>query len=202
MKKYWTERRAKAPITLIRREGRRVAGTHYGPPREPWTPTIPWAPWRMRFVQRCRSFSRGRSTVGSRLLPNGARDIPRDEKALSFLRPPGLIENPQGSYISPTRAFLVLDEDGSFRTPYELMQRKDSMAALKAQITQGKRASDVLHLLWKSSEPLELRAVENLLRRLSQAIIPATPARFCAYEEPRFRAALRMQLGMTRSRRR
>jgi hypothetical protein len=118
-----------------------------------------------------------------------------NEKALSFLRPPGFIEGTQGSYISATRAFLVQDEDGSLRTPYELMQRKDSVEALKTQIKHGKHLSDALNILWKSSEPLELRAVENLLRRLSQAVIPQTSARFHAYEEPRFRAALRMQFG-------
>jgi RNA polymerase sigma-70 factor (ECF subfamily) len=197
MKKHWSERRAKVPITPEKaRKVRELLARTYKPSARAQDPNHPvgavadairaalpqFQPWQIDWS--AVDFSRIVHEISQ-----------GDEKALSFLRPPGFIENPQGSYISSTRAFLVLDEDGSFRTPYELMQRKDSMAALKTQITQGKRVSDVLRLLWKKSEPLELRAVENLLRRLSQAIIPATPARFCAYQEPRFRAALRMQLG-------
>ena len=197
MKKHWTERRAKAPITPEKaRKVRELLARTYGPSARALDPHHPvgaaanairaalpqFQPWQIDWS--AVDFSRIVHEISQ-----------GDEKALSFLRPPGLIENLQGSYISPTRAFLVLDEDGSFRTPYELMQRKDSIATLKTQITQGKRVSDILHLLWKSSEHLELRAVENLLQRLSETVVPAAPARFCAYEEPRFRAALRMQLG-------
>jgi hypothetical protein len=75
------------------------------------------------------------------------------------------------------------------------MQKKDSLGAMKTQIKQGKRLSDVLRLLLKKSQSLELRVIEDLLRRLSEIIVPATPVRFCSCDEPRFRAALRMQLG-------
>ncbi|MEK7995373.1 MAG: hypothetical protein AAB403_16345, partial [Planctomycetota bacterium] len=74
-----------------------------------------------------------------------------NEKALSFLRPPGFNEGSQESYISAMRAFLVQDEDGSLRTAYELMQRKDSVGALKTQIKQGKRLSEAMSLIWKKS---------------------------------------------------
>jgi RNA polymerase sigma factor (sigma-70 family) len=117
-----------------------------------------------------------------------------DEKALSFLRPPDFIEGSQGSYISAMRASLLQDEDGTFCTPYELMQKKETMEAMKAQIKQGKRLSDILHLLWKKPDPMELRTVEEVLRRLSVTIASTTPVRFCSYEEPRYRAALRMQI--------
>lgn len=40
-----------------------------------------------------------------------------------------------------------------------------------------------------------LRTIEELLRRLSEQVIPGAPVQFRSYEEPRYRAALRMQLG-------
>jgi len=197
MKKHWTPKRAETPLPPEKERRLRQMVTHtYGPSPRAQDPNHPvgavanairaalpqFQPWQIDwsavdFSRMVQEISQG------------------DEKALSFLRPPGFIEGPQDSYISTTGAFLVQDEDGSLRTPYELMQRKDSAEALKAQVKQGKRLSDALNLLWKSTEPLELRAVENLLRRLAGAIVPQTPARFFAYEEPRFRAALRMQLG-------
>ncbi|MHC4574105.1 MAG: hypothetical protein ACYS76_08230 [Planctomycetota bacterium] len=49
--------------------------------------------------------------------------------------------------------------------------------------------------MWKRLQPLELWAVEELLRRLSDVVVPGTPVHFYPYDEPRYRAALRMQLG-------
>ncbi len=197
MKKHWAPKRAGTPLPPDKeRRLRQMVTRTYGPSPRAQDPNHPvgavantiraalpeFQPWQIDwsavdFSRMVQEISQG------------------DEKALSVLRPPGFIEGPQDSYISATRAFLVQDEDSSLCTPYELMQRKDSVEALKTQIKQGKRLSDALNLLWKSSEPLELRAVENLLRRLAGAVVPQTPARFHAYEEPRFRAALRMQLG-------
>ena len=65
---------------------------------------------------------------------------------------------------------------------------------LKEQIHQGTKLSDTL-LLWKRSEMLELRDIEDMLRYLSGVIAPETPMRFYPYEEPRYRTGLRMQLG-------
>ena len=124
------------------------------------------------------------------------RDISEgNQKALSFLRPTDFNDGSEGSYLSGMRAWLLQDEDGSVCTGYGLMQKNSTLDTLKRQIKHGKRLSDSLHLLWKKSDILELRAVEVLLRRLSDAIVPATPVRFCSYEEPRYRSALRMQLG-------
>lgn len=116
-------------------------------------------------------------------------------KGFSSLLPPAFAEKSLGSYISAKHAWLVQDQDGSVCTTYELMQSKGTKQTLTAQMKQGSRLSDCLCLSWRSSEPLELRAVEELLRRLSKAIAPDTPARFSTYDEPRYRAALRMQLG-------
>ena len=47
--------------------------------------------------------------------------------------------------------------------------------------------------MWMQSDTIELHAVEELLRRLAEVIVPQVEARFFAYEEPRYRSALRMQ---------
>jgi len=115
--------------------------------------------------------------------------------AFSSMRPPGFNTDAPGSYIYSVRAWLIEDEDGSMRTSFEIMQNKDTRGAMLSQMKQGGRLSDALSLLLKRTEPLELRAVEDLLRRLSNEIVPNAPVSFCPYEEPRYRAGLRMQLG-------
>ena len=64
---------------------------------------------------------------------------------------------------------------------------------MNEQIHQGVKLSDTL-TLWIRSEKLELRTIEDLLRRLSEMIVPEIPVRFCPYEELRYRVGLRMQL--------
>jgi len=115
--------------------------------------------------------------------------------AFSSMMPPGFNTDAPGSYISSLRALLIRDEDGSLRTSFEIMRSKDTRGAMLSQMEQGGRLSDAMSLLLKRTEPLELRAVEELLRRLSNEIIPNTPVSFRPYEEPRYRAGLRMQLG-------
>jgi hypothetical protein len=118
-----------------------------------------------------------------------------NEQAFSFALPPGFAEGSSGSYISARQTWLVQDEDGSVRTTYEMMQRKTTKDALTSQMKKGSCLSDALYLLWKRPETLELRAVEEQLRRLSELIAPNAPAHFCPFDEPHYRAALRMQLG-------
>ncbi|HCO95946.1 MAG TPA: hypothetical protein DIU00_18745 [Phycisphaerales bacterium] len=115
--------------------------------------------------------------------------------AFSSMRPPGFNSDAPGSYIYPIRAWLIRDKDGSLRTSFEIMQNKDTKEAMLSQFKQGGHLSDAMSLLWKKSEPLELRAIEDLLRRLSNEIVPNTPVSFRCYDEPRYRAGLRMQLG-------
>ncbi len=197
MKKHWAAKRARTPMTPEKeRKARDLLARICGPSQRARDPNHPVGAVASAICAALPEFREWQIDWSQVDFSRMVQDIfAGNEKALSFLRPPGFVEGSQGSYISAMRAFLVQDEDGSLRTPYELMQRKDSVTALKMQMKHGKRLSDALNLLWKSSEPLELRAVENLLRRLLEAIIPATPARFYPYEEPRFRAALRMQLG-------
>ena len=120
-----------------------------------------------------------------------------DGKADTFLpmMPPGFNSDTPGSYISSLRAWLIEDEDGSLRTSFEIMQSKETRDAMLSQMKQGGRLSDAMSLLWKRTEPLALRVVEELLRRLSNEIVPNSPVSFRSYDEPRYRAGLRMQLG-------
>lgn len=118
-------------------------------------------------------------------------------KADAFLsiRPPGFDTDTPGSYIYPIRSWLIYDEDGSIRTSFEIMQNKESRDAMLSQMKNGGRLSDLMSLLLKRTEPLELRTVEELLRRLANEIVPNVPICFRSYDEPRYRAGLRMQLG-------
>jgi RNA polymerase sigma factor (sigma-70 family) len=118
-----------------------------------------------------------------------------NENAFSFLHPLGFDESSEGTYICSVRALLVQDEDSSIYTTYQLYQREVTIEQVRAQILQGKRLSDTLNLLWKKSEFIELHEVENLLRRLADTIIPQTRISFTTYDDPRYRAALRMKLG-------
>lgn len=116
-------------------------------------------------------------------------------EAFSFLKPPGFADGSEGTYITASRAWLVRDEEDHFCTSYELMQRKASVKEFKEQMHLRNKFSDTLFLWKKQSETLELRVIEDLLRRLSERVVPETPVRFCPYEEPRYRTGLRMQLG-------
>ncbi|MEJ2703601.1 MAG: hypothetical protein P8Z79_14280, partial [Sedimentisphaerales bacterium] len=140
-----------------------------------------YQPWQIDLSQVDLSLAAGRMFQGK-------------EQAFSFLKPPGLTSESEGSYITASRAWLLQDEDGRLCTSYELMQKKATGKEMKAQMHQGGKLSDTL-FLWIRREGLELRDVEDLLRRLSEVVVPTAPVRFSPYEEPRYRAGLRMQLG-------
>ena len=116
-------------------------------------------------------------------------------QALSYLLPPGFVEESSGSYITAQRSLLVQDQDGAVLTVSELMEKKATQEAFAKQMQEGSRLSEALGLVWKQPEPLELRAIEELLRGLAEKIVPGTAVRFVPRTEPRFRMALRMQLG-------
>lgn len=107
--------------------------------------------------------------------------------------PPGFAEGVAGSYVYAARASLFQSDDGSMRTMYELIQDKDVKHSNDAECISKGRLSDALVLMWMQSDTVELHAVEELLRRLCGVIAPDTPVSLSAYEEPRYRAALRMQ---------
>jgi hypothetical protein len=116
-------------------------------------------------------------------------------EALSYLLPPDFLEEAPGAYVCAERAMLIKDEDGSVVTIGELMRKKATQEAFLERMKTGACMSDAMGLLWKQLQPLDLRVVEELLRRLAHQVVPGTPVRFSTYEEPRYRAALRMQLG-------
>jgi RNA polymerase sigma factor (sigma-70 family) len=129
-------------------------------------------------------------------LSERARQLLTDRaEGLSYLLPPDFAEESSDAYVSAERALLIKDEDGSVVTFGELMRKKATQEAFREQMKAGACMSDALGLLWKQLEPMDLRAVEELLRRLAEQVVPGTSLRFSAYEEPRYRAALRMQLG-------
>jgi RNA polymerase sigma factor (sigma-70 family) len=116
-------------------------------------------------------------------------------EALSYLLPPDFVEAPRAACISSERALLIRDEDGSVLTMSELLGKKPTREAFEERMRAGGCMSDVLCLLWKQPEPVDLRAIEDLLRRLSDQVARGAPVQFRPYDEPRYRAALRMQLG-------
>jgi len=119
----------------------------------------------------------------------------RRAAAFSYLLPPGFADGPSGAYLTAQRSLLIEDEDGAVLTMGALLDRKTTREAFHRQMRIGSRWSDALDLIWKQVELLELRAVEELLRNLSEKIVPGVDVRFLPRREPRFRAALRMQLG-------
>ncbi|MEN6426824.1 MAG: sigma-70 family RNA polymerase sigma factor [Phycisphaerales bacterium] len=119
-----------------------------------------------------------------------------DDRAhtMSYLLPPDFTREQQGAYITVRRDLLIVDDDAVV-TMGELLARKATREAFAEQMKADGCMSDTLGLLWKQTGPLDLQAVEELLRRLAEQVVPKTSVRFCPYEEPRYRAALRMQLG-------
>jgi hypothetical protein len=116
-------------------------------------------------------------------------------QALSYLIPPDFIEESSGAYVTAERCPLIEDVDGSVLTTGELIEKEATQERLREIMHRGSRLSDALGLIWKQPEPLELRAVEELLRDLAERVVPGVPVCFLLRRAPRFRAALRMELG-------
>ncbi len=109
--------------------------------------------------------------------------------------PPGFAEGTPGSYICASRGSLFQKQDGSICTMYELMQKGDNEQAGDAEFMQCGRLSDILVLMWMRLDNIEMRSVEELLRRLSREIVPEVEPCFLTYDEPGYRSALQMQFG-------
>jgi len=110
--------------------------------------------------------------------------------------PPGFAQGKAVSYVRPTRGIVLLRPDGSMLTQPELLRSKPNGGSAAPKVEdQEMRISDVLDLTWMRPEAIELRSVEELLRRLVEAVLPGTPARFGSHEDPRCRCALRLELG-------
>lgn len=113
---------------------------------------------------------------------------------LQAVLPPGFAEGRPGAFLRATRGFLLPSENGPVRTTYQLLQDSADQQTFQAGM-KGARFSDVLDLTWMAAGPLELRSVQELLERLSAAVLPGAPIRFANYDEPRYRSALQLQLG-------
>lgn len=113
---------------------------------------------------------------------------------LRFVMPPGFAEGRPGAFLRATRALLCLSENGPVQSVYQLLLNSPDERAFRS--TRDKmRISDVLDLTWIAAGPLELRSVQEMLERLSCAVLPGTRLRFSAYDEPRYRSALQLQVG-------
>ena len=193
MKKHWAAKAKKPPVTPEKSlTVREAIGRIYAPSARARDPNHSVGVVAAAIRAALPEFQPWQPDVSQIDLAQASRQM---FEGKGFSMPPNFADESPASYITAMQAWLVHDQDGSFRTTYELMQRKASRKELHAQMNQGNKLSDALRLFWKRPERLELRAVEDLLRRLAEAIVPAIPVRFVAYDEPRYRAGLRMQLG-------
>jgi hypothetical protein len=53
----------------------------------------------------------------------------------------------------------------------------------------------VIDLTWMDPGPIELQSVQEFLYLLTAAVLPGEPLQFSLYDEPRYRAALRLTCG-------
>ncbi len=113
---------------------------------------------------------------------------------LRIVLPPGFAEGHPGAFVRATRAWVVMVDDGALRTVYEQMEASPDAAAFRAAQQQS-RMSDVLELTWMITGVLELRSVQQMLEKVSVAVLPGSRVKFSGYDEPRYRAALQLHLG-------
>jgi hypothetical protein len=112
--------------------------------------------------------------------------------------PPGFNDGRSGAFLRASRGLLLAGENGSVRTTYQLLQDSANSAAFRAGLATV-RFSDVLDFTWMDAEPIDLRSVQALLEGLSATVLPGATIRFVPYDEPRYRAALRVHIDETES---
>jgi RNA polymerase sigma factor (sigma-70 family) len=113
---------------------------------------------------------------------------------LQAVLPPGFAEGHPGAFVRATRALLHLSESGPVRSVYQLLQDSPDEQTFRAARNKM-RISDALDLTWMVARPLELRSVQEMLERLSAAVLPGEDVRFSIYDEPRYRSALQLHVG-------
>ena len=112
---------------------------------------------------------------------------------LQSILPPGFAEGRPGAFLRASRGLLLAGADGSVRTTYQLLQDSPDSAAFRAGLATA-RISDVLDFTWMVAEAIDLRSVQELLEQLTATVLPGATMRFVHYDEPRYRAALRLHL--------
>jgi RNA polymerase sigma factor (sigma-70 family) len=108
--------------------------------------------------------------------------------------PPGFAEGHPGAFLRATRAIVRLAGSGRVRTICEHLRDSPDEQAFRA-VGNDIRISDVLDMIWMVAGPLELRSVQEMLERLSFAVLPGAQIRFSTYDEPRYRSALQLHVG-------
>jgi RNA polymerase sigma factor (sigma-70 family) len=116
-----------------------------------------------------------------------------DRDRLHSILPPGFAEGRPGAFLRASRGLLLAGEDGSVRTTYQLLQDSTDSAAFRAGLATA-RISDVLDFTWMVAKSIELRSVQELLEQLTATVLPGATMRFVHYDEPRYRAALRLHI--------
>ncbi|MFN0104922.1 MAG: RNA polymerase sigma factor [Bryobacteraceae bacterium] len=118
---------------------------------------------------------------------------------LQGVLPPGFAEGRPGAYLRATRAMVLANGSGGMQSVYEHLRDSPDERVFR-EAKDGLRLSDVLDLTWMAVGALELRAVQELLERLTSAVLPGTQVRYSAYDEPRYRSALTLQIGSVSAR--
>jgi hypothetical protein len=113
---------------------------------------------------------------------------------LRAVLPPGFAEGRPGAFLRATRAIVRLAGSGRVQSIYEHLQDSPDEQTFRAA-RNDIRISDVLDLTWMVAGPLELRSVQEVLERLSSAVLPGAQIRSSTYDEPRYRSALQLQVG-------
>jgi RNA polymerase sigma factor (sigma-70 family) len=108
--------------------------------------------------------------------------------------PPGFAEGRPGAFLRATRGILRLGENRPAQSLYQLLQDSPDEQTFRAA-KRDLRISDVVDLIWMVAGPLELRSVQDMLERVSSALLPEEQVRFSPYDEPRYRSALQLQVG-------
>ncbi len=113
---------------------------------------------------------------------------------LRTILPPGFAEGRPGAFLRATRATVRLSGSGQVQSMYEYLQDSPDERTFRGA-KNDMRLSDVLDLTWMAAGPLELRSIQELLERLISIVLPGKPIRFSTYYEPRYRAALQLEIG-------
>ncbi len=196
MKKHWAPKLEKASMSPEKdRMLREALGRIYAPSERARDPNHPVGAVAAAIRAALPEFQLWQPDISQIDFAQTARQM---FEGKSFSMPPGFNDASPVSYIMAMQAWLVQDQDGAVCTTYELMQKKASRKELHAQMTQGNKLSDAFRLFWKRPDRLELRDIEDLLRRLATAIVPEGPVRFLVHDVPNCRTGLRMQLGDNR----
>jgi len=108
--------------------------------------------------------------------------------------PPALAEGRPGSFLSVHRGVLMRNSDGTVPSMREFLTRKPPRDNGAREADMHMCISDVVDLFSNQTDGVELRAVETLLSRLVEALVPRASTRILSYDHPHYRASLLLHL--------